>query len=68
MSCAIGEGVTLPPAQRFELPPTGAPVAAHWSLYPLGAGDHLAVIESAIEVARDAGVHAGSEHFVTAGG
>ena len=65
VTCEIGDDVALAPAQPFELASTGVAVAAHWSLYPLGADDHLTVIEAAVEQAREAGVYAGSEHYAT---
>lgn len=65
VTCEIGDDVALAPAQGFELASTGIPVAAHWSLYPLGTGGHLSVIEAAVEQAREAGVYAGSEHYAT---
>lgn len=64
--CAAPEGG--PPPGR---PPTprlarsGIRTAAHWSLYPLGTGDHMELIAGAVEGARAAGTYGRSEHYAT---
>lgn len=50
--------------------PTGVQASAEWSLYPLldagaASSDHMEPIMAAIETARQAGLYAGSDHYVT---
>lgn len=58
------------PVDPIEVPATGVPAVAQWSLYPLidadsGHGAHMAHIEAAIADAKDRGIAAEPAHYAT---
>ena len=59
----------LPEPAPVEVPPTGVPAVAQWSLYPLLDGgdstDHMPVIERAITRAQERGTATGAAHYAT---
>jgi energy-coupling factor transport system substrate-specific component len=65
VACELDPATDLPQVTPLELPSTGLHVAAHWSLYPLGAPGHLPAIERAIDATRRSGTYAASEHYAT---
>jgi energy-coupling factor transport system substrate-specific component len=65
VECVADPTTGLPRVAPIRLEQTGVHAAAHWSLYPLGAPDHLPVIERAVDAARRSGTYAGSEHYAT---
>lgn len=72
VTCELGEGAPLAPAEVPALARTGLQAAAQWSLYPLddgdpvtGRGDHMAAIYAAIERAKTLGTFTRAEHFAT---
>lgn len=69
VSCDLAT-TDLPRVDPVDLPPSGLPAIAQWSLYPLldgdgGGGDHMAPIEEAIAAARRSGVATAPRHYAT---
>jgi len=70
---AGGVGASTPLASRIEAalvsvaaaPVLGQPVAAQFSLYPLGEGQHMAEIYGCIDFLKRSGVFDRSKHFCT---
>jgi energy-coupling factor transport system substrate-specific component len=48
-----------------SIDPTGIRAAAHFSLYPLGVPGYMEIINSEIELAKEAGLFARAEHFTS---
>ncbi len=58
----------LPGHEPVDVPSTGIPAVAQWSLYPLlgsDGGDHMAHIESAVAAAQERGTASSPLHFAT---
>ena len=67
-TCTISD-FTLPTVAPLDLPPTGLPAVAQWSLYPLldgGEGDdHMQIIVDAVAKAQARGIADTPAHYAT---
>jgi uncharacterized protein YqgV (UPF0045/DUF77 family) len=68
VTCELSGDEMLAPAELSIPGTTGLRASAHWSLYPLadsGETSHMAVIERAVQVAKESGTFARPEHYAT---
>lgn len=68
VTCELTGDEILTPAELSIPETTGLRASAHWSLYPLadsGETSHMAVIEKAVQVAKEEGTFVRPEHYAT---
>lgn len=68
VTCELTGDEILTPAELSIPESTGLRASAHWSLYPLadsGETSHMAVIEKAVQVAKEEGTFVRPEHYAT---